>query len=137
MSVGTWLLWFVLMVGEVLTSETFRAGGGPIALREEVLVTVVFTCATLLPLPAVGRVLYGMRFARWYRPVGALLVAAATSVALLTAGWGGLFFCPALVAWSTSLAIRREDPGYEWSDVGRALRECLTGAVLRVRRVAA
>lgn len=130
MSVGIWLFWFVLMVGEVFTSTPYRLDGGPIALRalgEEVFWTVIFTSATLLPLPAVGRLLYGLRFARWYRPVGALLVAAATAVAWTTGHWGGLLFCPALLVWTCSLLVRTDAPGNGRSDAVHSLRTCLAG----------
>jgi hypothetical protein len=68
-----------------------------------------------------------MRFARWYRTVGALLVAVPTGVAWLTAGWGGLHFCPALLAWTASLAAKTDAPGDGRSDFARSLRACLTG----------
>lgn len=128
LSVGVWLFWFVLAVGEVFTSTPYRLDDGPIALRalgEEVFWTVIFTSATLLPLPAVGRLLYGLRFARWYRPVGALLVAAATAVAWTTALWGGLLFCPALLAWTCSLVVRTDAPSDGRFEAVQSLRTCL------------
>ena len=60
-----------------------------------------------------GRLLYGLRFARWYRPVAVLLVAAAAAVAWLTGIWGGLLFSPALLAWTCSLVVG-PDVSSEW-----------------------
>lgn len=130
MSVGIWLFWLISMVAEVITSTPYRLDRGSIALRAlggDVFWTVIFTCTTLLPLPAVGRLLYGLRFARWYRPGAALLVAAATAVAWLTGIWGGWLFCPALLAWACSLIVRPDAPGDGRSIAVLSLRNCVAG----------
>lgn len=130
MSVSIWLFCLVSMVAEVFTSTPYRLDGGPIARRalgEDVFWTVIFTSATLLPLPAVGRLLYGLRFAAWYRPGAVLLIAAATAVAWRTGHWGGLLFCPALLAWTCSLVVRPDVPSDGRPEAALSLRTCLGG----------